>query len=347
MKYKVGVVGHFGGTQNFLDGQTIKTKIIFRELEKQFGEENVIKVDTYNWRKHPFRLFRSCMQLIRKSKNVILIPCTNGALIFVPLFFFLNLLFQRKLHYILVGAWLLDYFQKYGWMKFMLKRFDYIYVEPKKMQKKLSEMGFQRVYQMPNCKKLNILAENNLTQKMELPLKFCIFSRVLKEKGIEDAIDAVEYVNHKNGRVAASLDIYGQVDAKYEERFSELQKHFPNYIHYCGVIPYDRSTEVLKNYSALLFPTLYYTEGHPGTIIDAFASGLPVIASRWENYTDMIEEGDTGICYPFGQNECLKDILNELVHNPAILINMKKNCLKEAKKYTPDNTCNVLISNIE
>ena len=35
---KIGVCGHFGGNRNFLDGQTVKTKIITRELQKKYGD---------------------------------------------------------------------------------------------------------------------------------------------------------------------------------------------------------------------------------------------------------------------------------------------------------------------
>ncbi|MFR3494185.1 MAG: glycosyltransferase [Blautia sp.] len=56
----------------------------------------------------------------------------------------------------------------------------------------------------------------------------------------------------------------------------------PQYIRYKGMVPFNQSTEVLKNYDALLFPTYYEGEGFAGTIIDAFAAGLPVIASDWK-----------------------------------------------------------------
>ena len=31
---KIGIIGHFGGKENILDGQTIKTKILHEELSK-------------------------------------------------------------------------------------------------------------------------------------------------------------------------------------------------------------------------------------------------------------------------------------------------------------------------
>ena len=39
-KNKLGIIGHFGGNKKFLDGQTVKTKILYEELEKKNELEN-------------------------------------------------------------------------------------------------------------------------------------------------------------------------------------------------------------------------------------------------------------------------------------------------------------------
>ena len=44
---KVGICGHYGGNNEFYDGQTVKTKMITEELKKVLGEENIECVDTY------------------------------------------------------------------------------------------------------------------------------------------------------------------------------------------------------------------------------------------------------------------------------------------------------------
>lgn len=44
---KVCVIGHFGFGENLLNGQTIKTKIVTKELDKQFGADQVVKIETH------------------------------------------------------------------------------------------------------------------------------------------------------------------------------------------------------------------------------------------------------------------------------------------------------------
>lgn len=97
------------------------------------------------------------------------------------------------------------------------------------------------------------------------------------------------------GRTVYTLDIFGQVDAGYKERFSELEKSFPDYISYGGAIEANKSVETLKSYFALLFPTYYKGEGFAGTLIDAMSAGVPVIASGWKYNPEFVVPGKTGV----------------------------------------------------
>ena len=168
----------------------------------------------------------------------------------------------------------------------------------------------------------------------------------MKEKGIEDAINAVSAVNGRAGKNIFSLDIYGQVDSEQIEWFEELKNNFPPFVKYGGEIPFDKSTDVLKDYFALLFPTHFYTEGVPGTVIDAYASGLPVIAARWESFSDVITDGVTGIGYDFGSDE-LEGILNSIASNPSLITDKRLACVKEAEKYRVENAIEILTSRMK
>jgi len=56
--------------------------------------------------------------------------------------------------------------------------------------RKAYEFGLKNVLVMPNFRQLRIVDINELQDTHALPYKLCTFSRVLKEKGIEDAINA-------------------------------------------------------------------------------------------------------------------------------------------------------------
>lgn len=178
------------------------------------------------------------------------------------------------------------------------------------------------------------------------PLPLCTFSRVMKEKGIEDAVYAVRTVNEHFGRTVYTLDIYGQVDSVQTEWFNELKSTFPSYIKYGGIVPFDKSVEVLKNYFALLFPTYYEGEGFAGTLIDALAAGVPVIASDWKYNNEVVKDGINGGLVEPKNIERLTKYLIKIANNPEPWLNMRQQCICDAHKYEPDNVIKILLQEI-
>lgn len=332
---KVGIVGHFGFGYNLLNGQTIKVKILLAEFRKQLGQDNTQTVDTHGGIKKVPAMIMNTVRMFGQCENCMVLPAYKGVLIFTPLFSLLNKIYHRKTYYIVVGGWLDSYLDKYKWLEGMLKNYTAICVETTTMKNALERRGFTNIELMKNCKELPKVALKDLPKNYTPPYPLCTFSRVMKGKGIESLVEAVKKVNNKEGRVVFTLDIYGEVWKDYTEEFKAIQEKFPSYITYKGSVNYDQSVETLKNYFALVFPTLFYTEGIPGTIIDAYAAGLPVISSKWESYNDVIEDNITGIGYTFNSDEELLQTLEFVQNNPQRLVDMKEACLKKAEEFSP------------
>ena len=155
----------------------------------------------------------------------------------------------------------------------------------------------------------------------------------MKEKGVTDAIYACDRLNKEVGKNVCVLDVYGPIQEEYKVEFSELCEQYSSVVKYKGVINPSQSVEVLKNYYMLLFPTLFYTEGIPGTIIDAFSAGVPVLASQWESYCDVLSEKDS-ITYKFKDKEELYKQLRYCVENIDTINAYRKECLKSAEKFS-------------
>lgn len=343
---KVSVIGLFCIGREVSDGQSVKTRIVTDELEKILGAECVDRIDTYRWKKKPFRLLCRSASAVWNSRNVIFMTDAGGIRVFPWLLNLANIFGRTRVHYVVIGGWLVPFLKEHRCLAACLKRLSGIFVETRVMKRGLEQMGFGNVHLMPNCKRLNRLTEKQLIRGREEPLRFCIFSRVMKEKGIEDAVEAVKAANAHFGRTACTLDIFGPVDPGETDWFQTLSGSFPQEIRYCGIVPYEQSVETVKAYDALLFPTRFYTEGIPGTIIDAYAAGVPVVASRWESFGDIVEEGVTGIGYPFGDADRLTRILQDLIRSPENLLAMKKNCLRKSEEYLPEQVIGILLNEL-
>lgn len=344
---KVSVIGHFALGRDYLNGQTIKTKIVTGELARVFGTEQVAIVDTHGGWKNLLKAPFQVLDCLKNSEHVVILPAKNGLRVYGPLLTTLRGFFRnRKLHYAVIGGWLPQFLKNRNWLAGKLKKFDGIYVETESMMTALAQMGFSNVYVMPNCKDLTILPESELVFAKDAPHKLCTFSRVMREKGIEEAVLAVQEVNRRLGRQVFTLDIYGQVDSAQTEWFTQLRETFSESVRYGGMVPFDRSVQVLKEYFALLFPTSYEGEGFAGTLIDAFSAGIPVVASDWKYNPEIVRE-QVGFVYPVGNQDAFTDILLKIAAEPELILSKKQACLQEAQKYRIDQALRILVEKIE
>ncbi len=341
---KVVVLGHFAFGIDKYNGQTVKTKVIATELQRVFGREEVGMEDTMGGARFLLRLPVVLIRMLSHYHNIVFLPAYKGVRIIVPLLVFLNFFFHRKLHYVVIGGWLPEYVRKYPLLRWALARLDGIYVETVLMKQEIGRtVAFSNLYVMPNCKRLDIVNDSDFPSMEAPPFKLCTFSRVMKEKGIGDAVDAVEACNKQAGRILFTLDIYGPIIE--QEWFEHILARQQN-VNYCGIVPYSKSIHVLKSYFALLFPTYYHGEGFAGTIIDALSAGLPTIASDWKANNEIIENGRTGLLFTPQSIESLTDTLNTIANHPEAIYAMRRNCVAEAKNYQPEVVLKTLTDRI-
>ena len=333
---RIGIIGHFAQSRNLTDGQTVKTNMLYLELCRYFSSDSIFLVDTYNWKNRRLRLLFDTFCIISKCPYIIILVKKNGMRVFFPLLILLNMFFRRDIHHVVVGGDLPELIKQNKSWKYYLKAFAANHVETLQMQKELNVMGINNIVVMPNFKRLPILDESELNYNYSKPFALCTFSRVMQAKGIGDAIAAVNSVNALIGETVYTLDIYGQVDEKFEDEFHELLTTDPVNIRYRGIVPFSASVSVLRNYFLLLFPTSYVGEGFPGTLLDAFSAGLPVIASDWRYNTELIEDKQEGYIVKTNDVQALTLKLIEIYYEPEQISEMKRKCLKKAWRFHPD-----------
>ena len=337
----IGIIGHFGGNEKFNDGQTVKTVAIYDAL-KRYGIKEVDKIDTYYIKKNPFIFVRMFMKGVFKDKKYIVLLSSNGRKILFPVLSFMSRYMKKEVyHYGIGGRLAREVKKKKKWKKYV-SSFKSNWMESIELADQLQKLGVRNAIYLPNFKKLNILTEAELFKEYSEPYRLCTFSRVMKEKGIEDAITAVREINDEYQRKIVTLDIYGPAEESYLLQLNEMIEKNDD-CRYCGVIPANESVEALKDYYALLFPTHWKHEGIPGTIIDALSAGVPVIARRWQYCDEMLIDGYTGLIYEFEQPEQLKTKIIYAIEHKVNMINMKRNCLKKAKIYSEENVIEQIV----
>ena len=340
---KIVIIGNFFGEKESYNGQTVKTKTLYKSFIEKYGKNYILKIDTYYFTKRPIKFWNQFIKGMINSNKVVILPAQRSVKILIPLIQMFN---NKEIHYVMIGGWLPKLLENNFRLINKIKKVKYIYSETYKVKKQLEKLGFSNVVYMRNAKDLSpIKLENKTINSKEF--KTCIFSRIEKEKGITDAINIVNKINNDNNDISIKLDIYGQINKNYEKEFKNLINDSKNFVNYLGVRKPFESVNILHNYDLLLFPTRYFTEGIPGTIIDAYFAGVPVLSSRWESFEEIVIENRTGISYEFDNMKDFEKKLTSIIEKKNELILMKKNCIEESKKYLPINAFSCIFNNID
>lgn len=332
-KYDFGICGAFDFEEKYTGGQSIKTREFYFQLADSVGKNRIRILESTSYKQNPIVFFFKLVRMCLECKNILILPAQNGIQILSPLLVFFKKVTNVRIHYSVIGGWLPDLLKEKRRLAKKLSQFDTILVETTVMKQELDLLGFHNVYILQNFKRLNPV-NKSLLQKTELPVRLCYFSRILKEKGIEDAIAVVERIN-RNGHMC-DFDIYGPVIDEYKEQFETLMEGTPDSINYKGVIMPSDSTNVLKKYDLQLFPTRYKTEGIPGSIVDSYFAGVPVVASRWNSYDDIIAEGETGVGFHIHDLDDFYAVLSRIIQDRDSIDRMKIACIDKAKEYMPE-----------
>ena len=332
---KVAIIGHFGGNLDLTDGQTVKTKTLFEELASA-PDAKIIKVDTYYKQKNPLLLLMQLIRALITCRKIILLVSGNGMKVFFPILYVASVAFHKHVYHDVIGGNLDQYLIDNPQYVKYLNSFQKNWVETKLLKRKVEACGIANCEVIPNFKRLNVIDNKRIKKDFNKPFEFCTFSRVMEEKGIEEAINAIQAINQEAGKIICTLDIYGLIDSEYKNTFERILKTSSSAIRYKGIVDYRMSVEAIKNYYALLFPTKWKGEGFPGTIVDSFSAGLPVIASNWNSNNEIIETHENGLIYPDGMFDSLKTCIKWIMDNPDKRYQMACNCVNYANKYQPD-----------
>lgn len=338
-KNNILVVGTFTG--KIVGGQHVKVRNTYRLIQDHYVDGKVRKFDTEVVRHNPLKLFRLFFELLRANIAVASLAQRGLSLIF-PIIYWLSKVFSYEIVFVCIGGWQTEFF--------LGKESNFLHFKPHlkhmKMAKKIkgflpeistvydklkSQCGFgENMDVFPNFRYYNFkFVDFNHT--LQLKLVFC--ARVAKQKGYDMIFQFLENIKDKHLNI--KVDIYGPIqDGNGVEFFDLLNRFDASVVEYKGTLPYDTLFETLCHYDILLFPTHYYNEGFPGTILDAYISGIPVIATEWVNAHIYVKNGITGYIVPFenGQIQFDNRIL-ELYNDREKLLQLKHYAHEESYKY--------------
>jgi glycosyltransferase involved in cell wall biosynthesis len=115
-------------------------------------------------------------------------------------------------------------------------------------------------------------------------------------------------------------------------------------VHGLGFLPREQISGHMQQAAYLLMPSIWY-ENFPLTLVEAFASGLPVIASSMGAMAVLIKDGKTGLLFEPGSAEDLAKKIKWAEANPEAMREMGKHARHEYEsKYTSERNFDQLMA---
>jgi glycosyltransferase involved in cell wall biosynthesis len=181
-------------------------------------------------------------------------------------------------------------------------------------QQMLSDNGVpaNKIQYLPQgLKELAIRTEHKLAS---IPVKLVFVGRVSKYKGVHLLIEALQQLPPDK----VSLNIYGPVtEDEYADRCRRNSKNMRN-VYWMGSIPSEEVVTMLGDYDLLCLPSTF-SEMSPLVIQEAFAAGIPVLASNVYGNAEQVQDGVNGWLFDFKSVASLKEKLIMLINKPAMI----------------------------
>lgn len=143
------------------------------------------------------------------------------------------------------------------------------------------------------------------------PLRFLFVGRLQPWKGVDTAIKAVAQVDNATLTIAGD----GVHRAELEELVDTL--NLRQRITFLGSVERNLIAGVMHQHHVLV-ATSHASETFGIGLVEAQSCGLPVIASRFGGFVEVVNEGQTGLFYPPKDADALAECMRTLRDNPTL-----------------------------
>lgn len=327
-KGKIFFAGHYAEDQAKFDGQTLRTRLLRNELFNRLPTHVIQCLDTA--RPSPSKVLALLVGLVR-CQDALVLPNSRGILFLMPVYALAALLRITRVHFLVVGGWLPDFLRSRPVLQWFVRQCSSVHVQTERMRNELARMNIS-AHLMVNFRYFEQVHPPKIYSGTGLRLVF--LSRIMPEKGLDLAVDAVSEL-FKEGK-DVSLDIYGPVEEHNAIWFSALAKRHPENIRAHGPVAHEAVIDTLSQYDAMIFPTYYEGEAFPGVVVEAFSAALPVIASDWQDNPEVVEDEKTGLIFETGNKEALIAAIERCQNDKAFLSELSHAAATKAVAYHVD-----------
>ena len=162
------------------------------------------------------------------------------------------------------------------------------------------------------------------------PVRVLMAARLLWDKGVQEYVDAAKILASRD--VAVEFILAGEPDRETPgfvpeeklEAWNDIESF--QWVGYCSEIP-----SLLRSCDVAVLPT-YYNEGLPRFLVEAAASGLPLVTTDLAACQGIVEHQKNGYLTQTRSADDIADAVEQLACNPEIRSAMGKRSRRKAKE---------------
>ena len=147
------------------------------------------------------------------------------------------------------------------------------------------------------------------------PVRLLYVGRLEPYKGLEDLFHALHGLSNVP---AYHLRVVG--DGSLRRQLPELTQRLGLPVTFDGPVPGEAMPDIYRSADLFVLPSII--EGMPNVVLEAMASGLPVIATRIPGSEELVAHERTGYLVPPQSPAHLSDAIAHLLKNPALRTDM-------------------------
>lgn len=328
---RILVLGLFGNVTNLINGQSIKTREILNLLNAKLSAADVDWFDTQYFKVRKTSVGSLLVKML-KADTIIYLPGRRELRYVFPAIYSICRLLKKEIIYAVVGGWLSEFIADKPGLQSKLRKVKAILVESASMKRKLQvNYSYDNVEVFPNFR----ITDYTPVKEIHKDFRIAFMARISEPKGWRRLIDFAEYYKRINGTVPFSINYYGPVDAEEKDEFLETLSRYDN-INYYGTISPHNVYKTLNENDVCVLPTSYEGEGFPGTIIDSYIAGIPVIVSKWKDLPEFVEVGKTGFVFDLDYPQQMYDLIISLMDNSDLLSEMKVQSNQKSNEFSAE-----------
>jgi glycosyltransferase involved in cell wall biosynthesis len=148
-------------------------------------------------------------------------------------------------------------------------------------------------------------------------LRIGYIGQIAKHKGVDVLVEAFRRL--RAGEELPQLTLYGDVD-QFPRFAKQLRKRVAGRkdVVFAGTFEHSQIRRIHAGVDVLVVPSVW-CENSPNVILEAFATGTPVVVSRLGGMAELVTDGVNGFLFETGDAEDLARVLQRFVDQPDLV----------------------------